>query len=115
MTDDTPDQAQAQTGSPQPPTAPCRHDSTRHNGTLDDHCLRCGFGGYWHLGHRHDEGHPSGKVLFRLDCAGEAKETLREGTVTYSGESGRLAHDDEPVPEWDRPTGDAADLLAGDQ
>ena len=53
---------------------PCRHDSTRVDGTLDCHCLRCGADGYWHNGHRHDRDHPSGKVLFVLDCnAGEGE------------------------------------------
>lgn len=46
----------------------CTHDSTRVDGTLDANCLRCGVGGYWHNGHRHDRVHPSGKVLFILDC-----------------------------------------------
>lgn len=46
------------------------HDSTRRDGSLDDHCLRCGAGGYWHEGHRHELVHPSGKVLFCLGCSG---------------------------------------------
>jgi hypothetical protein len=44
------------------------HDSTRGDGTLDDHCLRCGADGYWHDGHRHDRPHPSGKILLTLAC-----------------------------------------------
>ena len=47
---------------------PCRHDSLRGDGTLDDHCLRCGIEGYWHDGHRHDRSHPSGKILFVREC-----------------------------------------------
>jgi hypothetical protein len=47
---------------------PCRHESTRADGTLDERCLRCGADGYWHRGHRHDKVHPSGKLLFRRYC-----------------------------------------------
>lgn len=47
---------------------PCRHDSTRGDGTLNDCCLLCGADGYWHDGHRHDESHPGGKMLFRVTC-----------------------------------------------
>lgn len=54
-------------GPPQERKA-CHHDSTRVDGTLDCNCLRCGADGYWHNGHRHDTDHPSGKVLFVLDC-----------------------------------------------
>jgi DNA-binding XRE family transcriptional regulator len=49
----------------------CQHDSTRVDGLLDDCCLKCGVSGYWHRGHRHDVGHPSGKVLIRLNCSGQ--------------------------------------------
>lgn len=45
---------------------PCVHDSLRVDGTLDHCCLRCGVTGYWSEGFRHDEVHPSGKLLFRL-------------------------------------------------
>lgn len=54
-------------------TAPCRHDSTRLDGMLGDHCLFCGERGYWHQGHRHDKAHPSGVVLVRLDCPPEVR------------------------------------------
>lgn len=52
----------------------CLHDSTRRDGTLDDHCLLCGADGYWHNGHRHDTEHPSGKVLLRIACAPAGRE-----------------------------------------
>jgi hypothetical protein len=47
----------------------CTHDSTRVDGFLDDHCLRCGRDGYWQNGieanpaGRQTKGHPSGKTL----------------------------------------------------
>lgn len=47
---------------------PCFHDSTRIDGSLDDHCLKCGAEGHWHMGHRHDKKHPSDKKLFIVDC-----------------------------------------------
>lgn len=50
------------------PREPCRHDSSRVDGTLDAHCLLCGADGYWHDGHRHDQIHPSGKTLISLAC-----------------------------------------------
>lgn len=60
---------------PPTPARECRHDSTRRDGTLDTHCLLCGANGYWHQGHRHDDGHPSGKVLFSLSCPDSEPET----------------------------------------
>ena len=49
---------------------PCRHDSLRGDGWLDDHCLRCGADGYWQEGvlriilpHDLTVTHPSGKKL----------------------------------------------------
>jgi hypothetical protein len=48
---------------------PCRHDSTRASGWLDDHCLRCGARGYWRQGKRAARltTHPSGKTLLLLN------------------------------------------------
>jgi hypothetical protein len=46
----------------------CLHDSERVDGTFDSCCLKCGVEGYWHDGHRHDKVHPSGKILFIVDC-----------------------------------------------
>lgn len=58
---------------------PCRHDSSRRDGSLDSCCLRCGADGYWHFGHRHDRVHPGGKVLFVLGCSDAAEpERTRE-------------------------------------
>ena len=47
--------------------SPCRHDSIRLDGLLDNVCMRCGADGYWHDGHRHDVTHASGKILFALE------------------------------------------------
>ena len=46
---------------------PCIHDSTRHDGSLDVFCLRCGAEGYWREGEEicTVEIHPSGKALVR--------------------------------------------------
>jgi hypothetical protein len=66
-------------GPPTTPSAPCWHDSTRRDGTLDCNCLKCGADGYWHDGHRHDEDHPSGKVLIRLSCLDSRAAALGEG------------------------------------
>jgi hypothetical protein len=51
----------------------CVHESTRVDGSLDDHCLRCGVAGYWHAGHRHDLRHPSGKILLTIECPAGAE------------------------------------------
>lgn len=60
----------------------CRHDSTRVDGWLDDHCLRCGSAGYFKDGRYVDptgkpsKGHPSGKTLIwpaQSEGAGEAR------------------------------------------
>jgi hypothetical protein len=48
---------------------PCCHDSLRRqDGMFDNTCIKCGADGYWHIGHRHDVVHPSGKILFHLAC-----------------------------------------------
>lgn len=57
---------------------PCRHDSTRVDGMLDDRCLNCGLDGHWHDGHRHDEVHPDCKVLIRLSCLDARSLALSE-------------------------------------
>lgn len=50
---------------------PCRHDSTRGDGWLDTHCLRCGLDGRWLGGVRikrfalKGKIHPSGKLLLK--------------------------------------------------
>lgn len=61
------------TAGPAPPRKECRHDSTRRDGALDTHCLKCGEDGYWHHGHSHFKVHPSGKVLVSLGCPDEAE------------------------------------------
>lgn len=71
-------QASSNTMGAPMPARECRHDSTRRDGTLNDCCHRCGLDGYWHDGHRHDEGHPSGKILFRLACPEPAAESREE-------------------------------------
>lgn len=58
------------------PKPPCRHDSTRRDGTLDNCCLRCGADGYWHYGHRHDRPHPSGKTLFVVGCPDTSEDVV---------------------------------------
>lgn len=56
----------------------CVHDSTRVDGTLGDHCLRCGVGGYWHEGLRHDVAHVSGGTLIVLAPAPGPDQPRRE-------------------------------------
>lgn len=50
----------------------------RRDGLLDAHCLRCGADGYWHRGHRHDQIHPSGKVLIDVSCDWEGADAFRQ-------------------------------------
>lgn len=67
------------TDKPVATNKPCVHDSTRRDGLLDSCCLRCGTDGYWHYGHRHDRGHPSGKILIILECpdSNEQSDTVQ--------------------------------------
>lgn len=90
------------TTGPRRASAPCEHDSSRVDGTLDAHCLRCGANGYWHRGHRHDESHPSGQALLRLECRGLSRrrdrpmpDSLRDAVAEALLEAG-------PLPQaWD--------------
>ena len=68
----------------------CQHDSTRQDGTLDDHCLRCGIEGYWHYGHRHDKPHPSGKILIDLECPDISVVTYRKTKDGWIGKEIRI-------------------------
>jgi hypothetical protein len=71
-------------GGPAVERKPCRHDSTRRDGTLDNTCLLCGVAGYWHEGHRHDEVHPSGKVMLRLGCPDTTRTMFTAGDESVS-------------------------------
>jgi hypothetical protein len=60
---------------------PCRHDSTRGDGWLDTHCLRCGAEGYWKAGYLAVEAqhHPGGKLLLRPSVGPDAGRERHRG------------------------------------
>ena len=73
----------------------CRHDSTRVDGWLDDHCLRCGSAGYFKDGRYVDptgkpsKGHPSGKTLIWPAQSEEATTARVEGPSVVLDEIAR--------------------------
>lgn len=64
MTEERTEEARTGAG-PKQPKRSCYHDSTRADGKLDTHCLRCGADGYWieNQEYARVQIHPSGKVL----------------------------------------------------